>query len=167
MKNITESQQAIIDSLINEFSVINERENNQSGLLIDVGGILAEKRRFIKYNEETEIINANIEKIKQEILKRDAEKLNPDLVLLGLKCTISGDTLMICKKDSSNYLTFISYNKISLSDMIIANQRTDVRYSGKIKLCLHLQYTGIEKDSIEEICKHPNFVGILEKNCTL
>ena len=81
---VTKSQKEILDSLTTEFEKMNTKPS-MGGSLFDVGSILSQHDADKKRVNEIKLNNATFVGMQLDILKEWSEKLNKDLVQLGLK----------------------------------------------------------------------------------
>ena len=78
--NLTENQQHIINSIVSEFDKINEvKKSSSKALLFDVGIIYDQIEKENKIKEEVEINNIYMNKLADDMIQKDCERLNESL----------------------------------------------------------------------------------------
>jgi hypothetical protein len=169
MKNLTEKQERIISEITSEFQRINqEKESQVKGSLIDISGLLQQQSDDARLRREIEAENKlKIQKM-YDIVEADMERLNSDLVHLGLVCfyTYNGNKQYIAidtksGRASSNYtrdgalkleyrLPYVNKSFESrITSIEVYSDKPVIKYS----------YTSPEFKNIEEAAKSEWFIS--------
>lgn len=87
MQNLSVKQQRIISEITSEFQRINqEKESQIKGSLIDINGLLKQQTDDLRLRKEIEAENKLKMQKMEEIVEADMNRLNNDLIHLGLVC---------------------------------------------------------------------------------
>lgn len=169
MQNLTEKQQRIITEITSEFKRINqEKESRIKGSLIDVDGLLKQQTDDLRLKREIEAENKLKTEKMYDIVEADMERLNSDLVHLGLICfytyennkqyiaidTKGGRASSIYTSDNALKLEYhLPYSMKQFESRIASVQvytdKPSIRYS----------YQGPEFKSIDEVAKSDWFIS--------
>lgn len=85
MKNLTDNQQQIVDSIISEFYKINDDNQHMvKGKLIDFSGIISQQQEDLKTKAQIEAQNKVYDKMLSDTVVQHMAILNEDLYHLGL-----------------------------------------------------------------------------------
>ena len=131
---MTKSQQQIIDSIKLEFEKINNTKS-YGGNLIDINGILGDIAKDKITREEVRINNEYKISIIDDIIDKDIDLLNEDLLQIGL----------IAKKESHHRIIISTHGKFT-SETITLNYTSDYGYTrliGNESLLTYIGFKGI------------------------
>jgi hypothetical protein len=160
MKNLSENQTKIIESIISEFEKINEVKSSNSNKLFDVNIIYDNIEKEKKLLSEIIVSNRHMKAIYNDKIKEDTEKLNDSLNVLGIKATQMDWGIVICRIDGgkSHGNIRINYNTETIF-VAITSSRSE-RKIGKLKdlTCyLYSPHRAESFTSIEDLCKENGF----------
>ena len=163
--NLTENQNKIINSLIREFDKINEvKKSSSKGLLFDVNIIYDQIEKDNKITEEININNIYMNKLLDDMIQKDCERLNESLNEVNIEAIQKENNIKIKKIGKECYEDFyISYNRES--GYVSTGINKSIRKMGVVKnLSCYLTSQHRENifQSIEEICNHPYFVNKIQ-----
>lgn len=163
--NLTENQQHIINSIVSEFDKINEvKKTSSKALLFDVGIIYDQIKKENKIKEEVEINNIYMNKLADDMIQNDCERLNESLNAVNIEAIQKENKIKIKKIGKECYYDFyISYNRDS--GYVSTGVNKSIRKMGVVKnLSCYLTSQHRENifQSIEEICNHPYFADKIQ-----
>lgn len=163
--NLTENQQHIINSIVSEFDKINEvKKSSSKALLFDVGIIYDQIEKENKIKEEVEINNIYMNKLADDMIQKDCERLNESLNEVNIEAIQKERHIKIKKIGKESYEDFyITYNRESGYVSLGVNK--SIRKMGVVKN-LSCYLTSQHKEnifqSIEELCSHPAFANKIQ-----
>ena len=100
MKNLSQNQTKIIESIISEFEKINQVENSSSkGLLFDANIIYDKIEKDKKLIAEVELNNRHMRALYNDKIQEDCERLNESLNVLGIQAMQQKYIIIICRID--------------------------------------------------------------------
>ena len=163
--NLTENQQHIINSIVSEFDKINEvKKTSSKALLFDVGIIYDQIEKENKIKEDVEINNIYMNKLADDMIQKDCERLNESLNEVNIEAIQKERHIKIKKIGKESYEDFyITYNRESGYVSLGINK--SIRKMGVVKN-LSCYLTSQHKEnifqSIEELCNHPAFANKIQ-----
>jgi hypothetical protein len=163
--NLTQTQQAIIDSVIAEFDKINEvKKSNTKGLLFDVKIIYDQIEKENKITEEININNIYMNKLLDDMIQKDCERLNESLNEVNIEAIQIVNRIKIKKIGKESCEDFhITYNRESCYVSVGINK--SIRKMGVVKnLSCYLTNHHRENyyHSIEELCNESYFANKIQ-----
>lgn len=158
---LTDKQQQIISDLKKEFTKINTPAPTSSGGLINRAAIDKKFEDTRKRKAEIEAINASTVRMIREMMDRDVDRLNKDLIPMGIYVTIKGGGTY------SQQIFFGTYNVTAyFSATYYANSVYENLPDGSgINVYKGFEYIGWHGNTyknIEELCKDKDFIGRIE-----
>lgn len=157
MKNLTTSQQAIINNLKSEFNLINNTNNNKGSGLIDVQTIMSEVNKTIQAKEEIKISNEVWSNLLEETINNDVLAIKHDIESLGFEVLIRGRQIIIHYKDKTfkalrlDYVLNSFYNELGVKE-----------YNGIKRQFEKYNWNKQECSNIEEWTKDCEFIDKLK-----
>jgi putative lipoic acid-binding regulatory protein len=157
MKNLSQNQTKIIETIISEFEKMNQVENSSSkGLLFDANIIYDKIEKDKKLIAEVELNNRHMRALYNDKIQEDCERLNESLNVLGIEAVQKKCGIQICRIDGEKrnnelnirYNSKRAYLSISCNKSIEKLQGIDNLYC-YLTSPHHAQYF----KSIEEICQ--------------
>lgn len=162
---LTDKQQQIINDLKTEFTKINKPAPTSSGGLINRAAIDKKFEDTRKRKAEIEAINASTRRAIRELIDSDIDKLNKDLIPMGMCATT---------KDGGNqsqplyfgaldrpYSFYIDYYSKSEYENLPDGSGMYV-YKGFDFIKFYDTWTNYTYKSIEEVCKDKDFIKRIE-----
>ena len=120
LKELTADQTKAIEALVMEFTKLNTPVN--SGGLFNVNKIVQAVENKRKQIDELKIHNAQFQKLKLDVMKKDCEKLNVDLNKLGLNATFGQNGIGIRVLNVESNALFIIWYNMSLHNTEFGNR---------------------------------------------
>lgn len=169
MQNLTEKQQRIITEITSEFKRINkEKESRIKGSLIDVDGLLQQQTDDLRLRREIEVENKLKTEKMYDIVEADMERLNSDLIHLGLVCFYTYENnkqyIAIDTKSSRASSRYTSDNALRLEYYLPYVTKHFESRIASIGACtdkpsIRYTYSGPEFKSIDEVAKSDWFIS--------
>ena len=167
MKNLSQNQTKIIESIISEFEKINQVENSSSkGLLFDANIIYDKIEKDKKLIAEVELNNRHMRALYNDKIQEDCERLNESLNVLGIQAVQQKYGIIICRIDGEKVQNKfgINYNSKRVYLSISCNKSIE-KLGGINNLSCYLNSHYQEQyfKSIEEICQTNSFAEKIQK----
>ena len=162
---LTDKQQKIINDLKTEFTKINKPIPTTSGGLINRAAIDKKFEETKKRKAEIEAINASTRRAIRELIDRDIDKLNKDLIPMGMCATAKGDST------HSQQVHFGRLNGYSSFFIDYYSSSDYERLADESGMYIHKSFGFIKYyndwgsdtyKSIEEACKDSHFIKRIE-----
>lgn len=162
---LTDKQQKIINDLKTEFTKINTPAPASSGGLINRAAIDKKFEDTRKRKAEIEVINASSRLAISELIDRDIDKLNKDLIPMGMCATTKqggnqNQTLYIGALDRPSSL-YVEYYPKSEYENLPDGSGMYV-YKGFEYIKFHDTWRSYTYKSIEDVCKDKDFIKRIE-----
>jgi hypothetical protein len=169
MQNLSVKQQRIISEITSEFQRINqEKESQIKGSLIDINGLLKQQTDDLRLRKEIEAENKLKMQKMYDIVEADMDRLNKDLVHLGLICFYTYENTLnniaIDTKKHRSSSMYASNNSVRIEYHL---PHETMRFESRIaavcvyqdKPVLKFTYNGPEYKNIEEAAKSDTFIN--------
>jgi hypothetical protein len=157
MKNLSQNQTKIIESIISEFEKMNHVENSSSkGLLFDANIIYDKIEKDKKLIAEVELNNRHMRALYNDKIEEDCERLNESLNVLGIEAVQKECGIHICRIDDEkrNNKLNIDYNSKRAYISISCNKSIEkLQGIDSLSCCLTSHHHTQHFKSIEEICQ--------------
>ena len=163
MRNLSENQTQIIESIISEFEKINQPKNNSTNKIFDVNIIYENIKKEKRLISEIAINNRQMGVINNQIVEDDVNKLNDSLNELGIQAVKSGLSIRISRINGKG-LFFDIYYKANSSYIWTSPSKYITKIGAIEKLVAYLSSSHKldEFNSIEEICKADGFINKIQ-----
>jgi hypothetical protein len=165
--NLTQNQNLILNSLINEFTKLNETEIQSSKNLLFDSSIITRRINEIKNFEQEIILNNEYwNKTRRLKIEQDALRLNESLNQLGIKAIANDSWIKLTRNNSFCCPTIeisISYELKSKYQYLHDFSKDKIIGMGILKSYLSNPYAQDEFKTIEDLCKSEAFIRSIQK----
>lgn len=160
---LTEKQQNIICDLTNEFMKINKPAPTKSGGLINKALIDKKIDDSLKQEAELDLVTKATKAYVDDMMQTDVDRLNEDLVPMGMKAKIKEHYMYIHELRSDGSLgTLLMYFNYKMANH--SQYLPDGRIYTVYTRFKSISYSGCSFNNIDDLCKSDSFINKIEDN---
>lgn len=160
---LTDKQQKIISDLTNEFTKINKPSPTKSGGLINKALIDKKIDDSLKQEAELDLVTKATKAYVTDMIHADVDRLNEDLVPMGMKAKTKDFYIYIHVLNSDGSLgTLLMYFLYEMSHH--SQYLPDGRLYTVYTRFRDINYSGGRFNTIDDLCKSDSFINKIESN---